>query len=82
MSAYLKRRTKAQLLEIAQASGAMDTLESTPHTKAELVTALSTYFAGNTDASRDWLPGVMQFPAIEQECANADSLAEIDATAA
>jgi ParB family chromosome partitioning protein len=66
-AAYLKRRTKAQLIEIAQDSGAMDTLESTPHTKAELVTALSAYFAEGTDAARNWLPGAMHFPAVEPE---------------
>jgi ParB family chromosome partitioning protein len=66
-AAYLKRRTKAQLLEIAQASGAMDTLGSTPYTKAELVTALSTYFAGETDAARNWLPGPMHVPAAPPE---------------
>jgi hypothetical protein len=66
-AAYLKRRTKAQLLEIAQDSGAMDTLGSTPYTKAELVTALSTYFAGETDAAHNWLPGAMHFPAAPPE---------------
>jgi len=83
-AAYLKRRTKAQLLEIAQASGARDTLGSTPHTKAELVTALSTYFAGETDAARNWLPGAMHFPAVEQDGAaeSTEPAAGTDAAAA
>jgi ParB family chromosome partitioning protein len=67
-AAYLKRRTKAQLLEIAQDSGAVDALGSlVKHTKADLVTALCGYFAGETDAARHWLPGVMHFPAVEPD---------------
>ena len=67
-AAYLKRRTKAQLLEIAQDSGAVDTLGSlVKHTKTELVTALCGYFASEADAARDWLPGAMRFPAIEPD---------------
>ena len=39
------------------------------HGKAELVSALSAYFAGETEAARDWLPGAMQFPAVEPDSA-------------
>jgi ParB family transcriptional regulator, chromosome partitioning protein len=82
-AAFLTRCTKAQLIEIAADSGAAETLGPVAKSsKAELVTALSTYFAGDTDAARDWLLGVMQFPAVEHDGANADSVAETDATAA
>jgi ParB family chromosome partitioning protein len=82
-ASYLQRRTKAQLIEIATDSGAAETLGPVSKcTKAELVTSLSAYFAGNTDAARGWLPGVMQFPAVEHEGANTDTVAETDAAAA
>jgi hypothetical protein len=82
-AAYLKRRTKAQLIEMATDSGAAETLGPVAKSsKAELVTALSTYFSGDTDAARDWLPGVMQFPAVEHDGANTDTVVETDATAA
>jgi ParB family chromosome partitioning protein len=82
-AAYLTRRTKAQLIEMATDSGAVATLGPVAKSsKAELVNALSAYVAGDIDAARGWLPGVMQFPAVEQEGANADTAAETDTTAA
>jgi ParB family chromosome partitioning protein len=82
-AAFLTRRTKAQLIEMATDSGAVATLGPVAQSsKAELVNTLSAYFAGDTDAARDWLPGVMQFPAVEHDGANADTVAETDATAA
>jgi ParB family chromosome partitioning protein len=80
---FLTRRTKAQLIEIATDSGATATLGPVAkYSKAELVNALRAYFTGDTEAARDWLPGVMQFPAVEPEGANADTVAETDTTAA
>jgi ParB family chromosome partitioning protein len=82
-AAYLKRRTKAQRLEMAQASGAMDTHDWLKNaTKDEVVTALCQYFAGETEAARNWLPGVMEFPAVEHDGTHADTVAETDAAAA
>ena len=84
-AAYLNRRTKAQLLEIAKDSGATDTLGSlAKHTKADLVNALCQYFAGETETARNWLPGVMQFPAVSQDGSieSAEANSEIDAAAA
>jgi ParB family chromosome partitioning protein len=82
-AAFLTRRTKAQLIEMATDSGAAETLGPVAkYSKAELVSALRAYFAGDTEAARDWLPGVMQFPAVEHDGANADSVAETDTTAA
>ena len=81
-AAFLTRRTKAQLIEMATDSGAVATPGPVAKSsKAELVSALSAYVAGDTEAARDWLPGVMQFPAVEPDGANADTIAETDATA-
>ena len=77
-TAYLKRRTKAQLLEIVTDSGAAETFGSVAKaTKAELITALSTYFASDTEEARNWLPGVMHFPAAPHD--GAAELPEPDA---
>jgi hypothetical protein len=46
-------------------------------TKAELITALSTYFASDTEEARNWLPGVMHFPAAPHD--GAAELPEPDA---
>lgn len=83
-TAFLSRRTKDQLVEIANDSGAAETLGPVARfRKGELVTALCQYFAGNTDMARDWLPGVMQFPAVEHdgsmEPAEADTTTDAEA---
>jgi ParB family chromosome partitioning protein len=59
--AFLSRRRKDQLEDIARESGAAKCLgRLKDYKKADLVKALARYF----QAERDWLPEAMQFPAV------------------
>lgn len=61
---FLSMRTKAQLMEIAKQSGALEAVGPMPSKKPALVQALSDYFAADSDAARAWTPPAMTFPAV------------------
>lgn len=62
---FLSLRTKAQLMEIAEHSGALAAGVSLPSKKTALVQALANYFAADSDAARAWTPPAMRFPAVD-----------------
>lgn len=67
--AFLKRRSTAQLVEIAKASGAEEKIGSPKGwKKVELVAALARYFQrGESEQASRWVPAAMRFPAVERE---------------
>lgn len=62
---FLSMRTKAQLMEIAQQSGATEAVGPMPSKKPALVQTLADYFADDSAAARAWTPDAMTFPAVD-----------------
>ena len=67
---FLSHRTKKQLMELAEESGAMVAVAPLPDKKNALVTTLARYFAGDDETARTWLPGAMAFPAVDPGAPN------------
>jgi ParB family chromosome partitioning protein len=75
--AFLSRRRKDQLEDIARESGAAKVLgRLKDYKKADLVKALARYF----QTERDWLPEAMQFPAVTADAIPEEEPEEADST--
>ena len=84
--AFLSRRSKAQLIDIAHQSGAAAYRSIlSGYKKGELVTAIRSHFANASEAEEPnehqqkalaWLPEALQFPAVDPDAAQPEDAAD------